>query len=438
MDIFLDTVNRRLASPLGGPPQNSEIPVFPYSTEVPVILHLVADGQNTPSAILGEGWTANAGISTTDDETDQPEMWAPSDSVAVDPEAQTLAFDANCETVPFKAAITGKGEPVQAWFGIKLYAPGATKPSYSYRVRVYLDNIVYDEGVEPPDEPTSDYYTKSEVSALVAGKADSHPLRTDIGRDLVDEDNLFVGFGLIAACSRLYAYIVGKLVSAYGILTTAQKTALTGGPETDADGQHTHAGLARPRVKQDAEAAPTAGDDSADGYSPGSVWIDVANNAAYVCLDATEGAAIWQEIIPEPDLSPVEARIGGLEDIDAAIAPAGTTVLGLVYRRTASGWQAAAPSDLLCEANLLWIALGTDPEVDGMRNRAVVVNEAWSWSGIPGTPVFLAAAGAMTETAPTEEDRAGRFVRQVGWVESATSVRFDGTLQSVYYEELAS
>lgn len=39
--------------------------------------------------------------------------------------------------------------------------------------------------------------------------------------------------------------------------------------------------------------APTANDDSNDGYSVGSRWIDVNNDNAYICLDASVGAAVW-------------------------------------------------------------------------------------------------------------------------------------------------
>lgn len=45
-----------------------------------------------------------------------------------------------------------------------------------------------------------------------------------------------------------------------------------------------------------ATAAPGVGDDSADGYSPGSLWVDTTNDLAYVCLDSSAGAAVWQLI----------------------------------------------------------------------------------------------------------------------------------------------
>ena len=45
-----------------------------------------------------------------------------------------------------------------------------------------------------------------------------------------------------------------------------------------------------------AGAAPTATDDSAAGYAVGSLWIDTTNDAAYICVDATAGAAVWKQI----------------------------------------------------------------------------------------------------------------------------------------------
>lgn len=47
-----------------------------------------------------------------------------------------------------------------------------------------------------------------------------------------------------------------------------------------------------------AAAAPTANDDAGDGYIPGSIWVDTANDSAYICLDSTSGAAVWKKITP--------------------------------------------------------------------------------------------------------------------------------------------
>lgn len=43
-----------------------------------------------------------------------------------------------------------------------------------------------------------------------------------------------------------------------------------------------------------AVAAPTVNDDSADGYSIGSRWIDTSGQEEYVCISPALGAAVWK------------------------------------------------------------------------------------------------------------------------------------------------
>jgi len=43
-----------------------------------------------------------------------------------------------------------------------------------------------------------------------------------------------------------------------------------------------------------AAAAPVVGDDDADGYDVGSVWYDTTADIAYICLDNATGAAVWR------------------------------------------------------------------------------------------------------------------------------------------------
>lgn len=42
--------------------------------------------------------------------------------------------------------------------------------------------------------------------------------------------------------------------------------------------------------------APTASDDNTLGYGVGSIWIDVTGDTIYQCVDASTGAAIWQDL----------------------------------------------------------------------------------------------------------------------------------------------
>jgi hypothetical protein len=47
------------------------------------------------------------------------------------------------------------------------------------------------------------------------------------------------------------------------------------------------------KINYNATAAPTTGDDNADGYRVGSTWIDTTNDEVYRCVDDTNGAAVW-------------------------------------------------------------------------------------------------------------------------------------------------
>jgi len=51
-------------------------------------------------------------------------------------------------------------------------------------------------------------------------------------------------------------------------------------------------------------ASPAAGDDDADGYAVGSLWVNVSADRAWICVDASTGAAVWAEA-SVPDLQAV-------------------------------------------------------------------------------------------------------------------------------------
>lgn len=55
------------------------------------------------------------------------------------------------------------------------------------------------------------------------------------------------------------------------------------------------------KCNYEAVAIPTVDDDSGEGYAKGSFWI--YNEIGYMCVDATEGAAVWKQITNEEDLS---------------------------------------------------------------------------------------------------------------------------------------
>lgn len=45
-----------------------------------------------------------------------------------------------------------------------------------------------------------------------------------------------------------------------------------------------------------ATAPPGMSRDNGEGYDVGSVWVDIATDKAYICVDATSGSAVWVEV----------------------------------------------------------------------------------------------------------------------------------------------
>jgi hypothetical protein len=78
--------------------------------------------------------------------------------------------------------------------------------------------------------------------------------------------------------------------------TTGTTIVLTSGATTgqilEAVGLKTFS-LVNGKINYAGTAAPGAGDDNADGYRVGSMWIDITNDESYRCVDDSTGAAVW-------------------------------------------------------------------------------------------------------------------------------------------------
>lgn len=74
------------------------------------------------------------------------------------------------------------------------------------------------------------------------------------------------------------------------------------------------------KTKTNATAAPTVNDDTDEGYAIGSVWIDVTHDKAYICLDITDGAAVWIETTQVAGLTLSGATANALVTITGANA----------------------------------------------------------------------------------------------------------------------
>lgn len=103
--------------------------------------------------------------------------------------------------------------------------------------------------------------------------------------------------------------------------------------------------------KYDATVAPGVGDDTADGYAVGSIWIDITGDKAYICLDNSSGAAVWLQIgtgyissqhlmFFQTDTAVMAGWTFQAKDVDYVIRPGATNNVGGTTSGTASdaGW----------------------------------------------------------------------------------------------------
>jgi hypothetical protein len=98
--------------------------------------------------------------------------------------------------------------------------------------------------------------------------------------------------GVVAGIPATILDAKGDIIAASAADTAARLAVGSDGSTLRAaSGQTT--GLEWQKNNYAASSAPTVGDDDGDGYSVGSVWIDTTGDAAYICVDASTGAAVW-------------------------------------------------------------------------------------------------------------------------------------------------
>lgn len=79
-----------------------------------------------------------------------------------------------------------------------------------------------------------------------------------------------------------------------------------------------------------ATAAPTVNDDTGDGYTIGSWWVNTSTDEAYLCVDATAGAAVWTKISVDVP-SEIVALLAGQSVSMASLTLSGGTANGVLY-----------------------------------------------------------------------------------------------------------
>lgn len=117
-----------------------------------------------------------------------------------------------------------------------------------------------------------------------------------------------------------------------------------------------------PLGKKNATVAPTVNDDSGDGYSYGSIWVDRTGKKSYICVDPTPAAAIWNQI----DLA--SQFVSGMKMM---FFNSDTTIM--------TGWTFRTFDEDYV------IAPGATNAKGGTNNGVTANNTGWAVSGLSGT-----------------------------------------------------
>jgi len=158
-----------------------------------------------------------------------------------------------------------------------------------------------------------------------------------------------------------------------------------------------------------ASDAPDTGDDTGDGYTVGSIWIDTTNDKAYICLDNSSSAAVWTSMT----LGGAFTREGGditestttstsftdLQSAGSLTINAGDPFIALGSVRKATG--AVAGSDITIKMNSTVVGPGTTwgPNANAAVEATIFLISTYGRANYLGIGSYLQAGnGGVTET----------------------------------------
>ncbi len=156
-------------------------------------------------------------------------------------------------------------------------------------------------------------------------------------------------------------------------------------------------------------AAPTTGDDSDDGYGPGSVWIDTTNDRAYVCVDATVAAAVWVYIGNSTGWQPLDATLTALAGVATAANKLIYSTASDTFTTTdlsAFGRTIIDDADASAARTTLGLVIGTNVQAYDAELAAIAGLTSAADKGIQFTGSGTAATYDLTSYAKTLLDDA--------------------------------
>jgi len=128
------------------------------------------------------------------------------------------------------------------------------------------------------------------------------------------------------------------------------------------------------KVKLDGTQAPTVNNDTDEGYAVGSRWFDVTNDKEYVCLDNTDGVAVWTETTQSG---------GGGAFTDLTDTPANYTGSSLKHVRVNVGETALEFVTLGGGGDMLKATYDTDEDGDIDVAAGGTEKSSWTQYAIP-------------------------------------------------------
>lgn len=114
-----------------------------------------------------------------------------------------------------------------------------------------------------------------------------------------------------------------------------------------------------------ATTAPAVGDDSVDGYSVGSRWVNTTTDLVYMCVDASVGAAIWKQIV---DTNSTQALSG---KSFSSITVTGGSITGITDLAVADGGTGSSTAGG-ARTNLGAAASGANTDITSLTNTQTI------------------------------------------------------------------
>lgn len=207
--------------------------------------------------------------------------------------------------------------------------------------------------------------------------------------------------------------------------------------------------------KVNATADPTTDDDDTDGYSVGSLWVNVTLDKTFVCVDASTSAAVWNQIDGVPSVGSDDVTndstvtgatvTDALETLNAASGGGSGPVPIVILTKTSTQTVTASTNTYVSWDNEI---VDTEDAVDlGTADDEIVIQSTATYqvemririannSGALGSDVFYHAFNVHIDTVNVdrmadEEDMTANQSQNPGRMISMKSVPMDLTATEV-------